>query len=238
MLFGEKMILIIFALIFAVFEWIGEYKANKKLIFLTKPTVMVLLIVWVWTYSDFINLTSVSATFPLVWFLVGLIFCLAGDVFLMLPPERFFMPGLVVFLVGHVFYIFGFGKIVLPAGTYAPAAVLAGLVLVVAITIYQKLIAGMKITGTARMKIPVTIYSIIITLMLISAFNTNFRGEWHYSSAWLVSFGALAFYFSDILNAWVRFRAPIPNGRVFIMITYHLGQIALAAGAVLHFRAM
>ena len=36
--------------------------------------------------------------------LIGLIFCLGGDVFLALPRERMFLFGLVSFLLGHVFY--------------------------------------------------------------------------------------------------------------------------------------
>ena len=37
--------------------------------------------------------------------LMGLIFCLGGDVFLALPQERMFLLGLVSFLLGHVLYV-------------------------------------------------------------------------------------------------------------------------------------
>ena len=40
--------------------------------------------------------------------LIGLIFCLGGDVFLALPQERAFLLGLVSFLLGHVFYVICF----------------------------------------------------------------------------------------------------------------------------------
>jgi len=36
--------------------------------------------------------------------LIGLIFCLGGDVFLALSGKRMFLFGLVSFLLGHVFY--------------------------------------------------------------------------------------------------------------------------------------
>jgi hypothetical protein len=39
------------------------------------------------------------------YLLVGLIFCLMGDVYLALPQKKAFMAGLVAFLVGHVFFI-------------------------------------------------------------------------------------------------------------------------------------
>src|SRR4030042_409737 len=42
------------------------------------------------------------------YLLIGLIFCLVGDVFLALPQKKAFMGGLIAFLFGHVFYIFSF----------------------------------------------------------------------------------------------------------------------------------
>jgi alkenylglycerophosphocholine hydrolase len=36
--------------------------------------------------------------------LIGLVFCLGGDVFLALPREKMFLFGLVSFLLGHVFH--------------------------------------------------------------------------------------------------------------------------------------
>jgi hypothetical protein len=40
--------------------------------------------------------------------LIGLIFCLGGDIFLALPQERMFLFGLVSFLLGHVFFVICF----------------------------------------------------------------------------------------------------------------------------------
>jgi hypothetical protein len=63
----------------------------------------------------------------LLWFGLGLVFSLAGDIFLMLP-SRFFIAGLIAFLLGHVFYIFGFDPIPLPMqwGTLLALAVVLG----------------------------------------------------------------------------------------------------------------
>src|SRR5574340_1118363 len=44
-----------------------------------------------------------------VWFGLGLVFSLIGDVFLMLPPS-YFMAGLGAFLVVHIAYIIGFNQ--------------------------------------------------------------------------------------------------------------------------------
>ncbi|MEJ2025700.1 MAG: lysoplasmalogenase family protein, partial [Deltaproteobacteria bacterium] len=40
--------------------------------------------------------------------LLGLIFCLGGDVCLALPQPRMFLTGLISFLIGHIFYAIGF----------------------------------------------------------------------------------------------------------------------------------
>ncbi len=40
--------------------------------------------------------------------MIGLAFCLGGDVFLALPQQRMFLLGLVSFLLGHVCYVICF----------------------------------------------------------------------------------------------------------------------------------
>jgi len=75
----------------------------------------------------------------------------------------------------------------------------------------------------------------IITVMLLSAMLTLFRGDWKSTPSLVVSTGAILFYFSDLLLAWDRFVTPVRNGRLINMVLYHLGQIALIFGAVLQF---
>jgi hypothetical protein len=45
----------------------------------------------------------------------------------------------------------------------------------------------------------------------------------------------MLFFYSDAILAWIKFVAPIKNGRMMNMITYHLGQIALIAGVLIQF---
>lgn len=223
------MTLLIIVFLFAILEWVSEQKELRWGIHITKPAMMVALIAWVLTYSGMLASESV---FPLLWFVIGLVFCLAGDVFLMLA-ERFFLPGLVAFLVGHVFYIIGFGPILPPHGAYLPAAAIALLIVIVVIIIARKLFQGMNTSGNERMRLPVLAYSVIISIMLYSALTRWLGGAWTTTSAIWVGVGASLFYLSDILNAWRRFVGDFPNARIMVMITYHLGQIALAVGAVL-----
>ena len=90
--------LLIAALVFAALEWYFEYKKNGLGIYLTKPTVMLLLLAWLWLYAGVPDLMLGFETSSILWFVLGLVFCLGGDVFLMLP-ERFFLPGLDIFSI-------------------------------------------------------------------------------------------------------------------------------------------
>ena len=226
------MIILLLVFIIAAIEWISEHKKIQWGIYITKPALMVTLIAWVLTYSQ---LLSRENEFPLMWFVIGLAFCLAGDVFLMWP-DHLFLPGLVAFLLGHILYIIGFWPILPPEGTYLPAAVIALLLIVLGAIIYRKLSQGMSASGNERMRWPVLLYSIVISLMLYAALTRGLREMWTTTSAIWVGVGAALFYLSDILNAWRRFVAEFPNARLMIIMTYHLGQIALAVGMVLHWR--
>ncbi len=229
---------LIFAGLGAVLEWWGEYRKWKLLIYITKPLALSAIILWVVTYSQLPNLLGRAETFPLLWFVVGLFFCLLGDIFLMLPPEKYFAPGLAVFLMGHVFYILGFGTILPPRAAIVPGLLIAGVVLALLSMVYPKLARGLTQLGKNRLKGPVGVYAVIISVMLYAALTTLLRAEWHYFAAWAASLGAVSFYFSDIMNAWTRFVAPIPLDRPKIMITYHLGQILLAVGATMHYLSL
>jgi len=226
--------LLIGALIFAVLEWFFEYKKNKLGIYLTKPTVMLLIIAWTWLFAEVPALMSGFNTSAVIWFIFGLFFCLVGDVFLMLP-ERFFLPGLIMFLLGHICYIIGFGMPIPSPGSEVAAIIIGIILVIVAGWIYVRLASGMRDSGKERMRIPVLFYTIVIVLMLFSALMTLFYREWNMLPSILVSVGAFLFLVSDIMNAWVRFIALIPNYRVWIMSTYHLAQMCLAVGAALHF---
>lgn len=229
--------ILIAVLIFAVLEWFFEYKKNRQGIYLTKPTTMMLLIIWVWFYADVPRLMSGINTSSVIWFIFGLLFCLGGDVFLMLS-ERFFMPGLISFLVGHICYIVGFGMPIPPPGSEMGAMLIAAFLVFVAGWVYVRLAGGMRVSGKEHMRIPVLFYTVVIVLMLFSALMTLFNDGWDLLPSVLVSVGALIFLVSDIMNAWVRFVALIPNHRLWIMSTYHLAQVCIAIGAALHFSSL
>jgi uncharacterized membrane protein YhhN len=144
------------------------------------------------------------------WFVVALVFSLAGDVFLMLPGDLF-VAGLAAFLVGHLAYVGGF----LAAGVSAPA-VLAGLavVAVALLLVGRPLLAGARRKEPA-MVVPVAAYMAVISAMLVTAIGAG---------PGLAVAGAALFYTSDALIGLGRFVRAWPWSPLAVIVTYHLGQ--------------
>jgi uncharacterized membrane protein YhhN len=226
--------LLIAVFVLALLEWIAVALGKKKLEYFAKPATMVLLITWVLAAAY----TTETSSACLTWFVIGLSFSLLGDVFLLLPPERWFMWGLAAFMLGHVAYIIGFSVFSLADKTVILAAILGFIIVVVGVQIFLRLRVGLQISGRDNLIIPVGVYSLVISYMLFSAVYSFLNPDWTTSEAYLVSVGALLFYISDVLNAWERFISPFEKGRLKVMVTYHLGQIALAVGATLHFTGL
>ena len=215
---------LILALIIAILDWIAVTKKWKRIEYFAKPATMLALLAWVGINGGFRG--------PMLWFALGLLFSLGGDVFLMLPREQF-IPGLVSFLIGHVCYLIGFNS----TGVIFNAATLLLLIVVLftGYQVYRRIAAGLHASGKDKLKMPVLIYSIVISLMLYSALTTLIRTDWRIFAALFASTGALLFFISDTTLAFNKFVSPLPNARVITMITYHLGQILIALGAATRF---
>src|SRR3954454_4551267 len=97
---ATTVVLIVAAGVFAGLNWWSQATAWKALEYASKPTVTALLAAAAVTLDP-----RSSAAQP--WFVAALLFSLAGDVFLMLPGDRF-VPGLASFLLAHVLYAVGF----------------------------------------------------------------------------------------------------------------------------------
>jgi uncharacterized membrane protein YhhN len=208
-------------LILAVVDWIAADKKWKIIEYFAKPATMLALLGWMWQ--------STGLGGSMLWFTLGVVFCLAGDVF---------------FLVGHIFYILGLNGVP-PLSNIAGLArflimgkwlAIIGLVILAAYLIwyYPKLAGGLNAQRKSSLKVPVLIYSLIISLMVFSALMTWYRAGWPTIAAASVSLGAVLFFASDSMLAWDRFLKPLPHARLRVMSTYHLGQIGIILGAMLY----
>jgi uncharacterized membrane protein YhhN len=214
------------ALGFAALEALALRNNNPRLEYVAKPAVMVALFLWLWT--------SVGLQGALLWFGLGIMFSLAGDVLLMISLDRLFLPGLAAFLCAHATYIIGFN-------TPPPALSVWGIILAVivglsGVRLLRRIVAPLPAQGQSRLRIPILIYGSVISLMLLSAMIKLTDTSWDAAAALLAALGAFLFYLSDIILAWIKFIAPLQNGRIYNILTYHLGQIALIAGVVWQFQ--
>jgi uncharacterized membrane protein YhhN len=152
--------------------------------------------------------------------LIGLIFCLGGDVFLALPRERMFLFGLVSFLLGHVFYVGCFFYLVdVSHWTWIGA----GIGLVAGGAVFFRLRPHL-----GSMLIPVMAYIVVITVMLVGAWTVLGDSGVDFLGRLLVFSGAVSFYVSDLFVARDRFLKMEFKNRLFGLPLYYFGQFLLA----------
>lgn len=150
---------------------------------------------------------------------LGLAASLIGDIWLMLPRDRFIL-GLASFALAQFCYIAAFGGTLStcpPVWTYLP---------------YLAYAAGMNTLlwrHAGAMRLPVVVYALLLVSMAWAAgARWLAQGTTPALQGWL---GALLFLTSDSLPAWNRFRKPIPNGAAWVLATYYLGQGLIALSA-------
>ena len=199
------------AALFAIFDWFAVARRNKPLEYVAKPAVMVALIVAAVTLTPELDVRRWA-------FVVALAFSLAGDVFLMVPGDRF-VAGVGSFFLAHLAYIVG-----LRTGDPSTTALLVGTAAVVAFAA----VAGRRILLAVReteprFATPIAAYIAVISVMVASALATREP---------LAAIGAVVFMASDTLIAWNRFVQPLAWAPVTIMVTYHAGQALLVASLI------
>lgn len=209
----------------ALLDWSALWFKKPQINYISKPAVLVTLILWFTSQGGW--------ELAPVWFGLALAFSLFGDIILLLP-DRFFIFGLGAFLLAHVSYILGFSP-ESPAATL-PFIVLGLLILSVGSLLYNTVRRAIESSPVhAKLKNPVLVYSIALSMMFFSAALTLAEPEWTAPAAVLAAVGGMLFFSSDSLLSYNRFVHPVPNGQLFVRIMYHLGQVALTAGVLFHF---
>lgn len=209
---GAAFLLLALAFVAAAANWIAVHLERKLLEYVAKPLTMVLLIAA--TLALDVNDPAVRT-----WFVVALAFCLAGDVFLMIPKDLFVF-GLAAFLVGHIAYIVGMHVDGVEAQQFFVGIVVVMVTLAVIGTIVLR---GVRAGPDAKLAGPVVAYMFVISAMVASAIGVG---------AFAGMIGATLFYISDALIAWNRFVKETRYARVAIMVTYHLAQFGLVISVV------
>jgi len=193
----------------------AEYRGPRWQVYLFKPlTTTLLLLLATLSYSAHGPRYQLGVA-------LGLACSLLGDVFLMLPRDRF-VPGLASFLLAHLAYVAAFASGV-PLGT-APALVLPLLAAATALL-------WLLWPGLGRLRLPVLLYTATILLMVWLAWGRSWALAGPGSA--LAAAGATLFMTSDALLAMNRFHRPFGSAQALIMTTYVAAQtmICLSVGA-------
>ena len=213
------------ALIFALLESIAVSRNLQRLEYIAKPAVMVFLFLWLFTTTGLQG--------NALWFALGVVFSLVGDVLLMIPLDRLFPFGLVAFLFAHLFYVTGFRDALTFTNVWS--LILLVIIAINVSRLIRRIVGAMRIKGEDKLVLPVIVYGAVISVMLYAAMSTIYDQEWKTGAAFFVSLGALLFCASDAILASMKFVSPIKNGRVWNIALYHLGQIGLIAGVITQF---
>ena len=203
-------VLLVVAMIFSIGDWWAVQVSKKSLEYLCKPLATVAFLGIAIAIAD-------AESVPQTWRIIAFVFCLLGDVFLMLPRDAF-VPGLASFAIAQIcFAISLFNEDV------TTLRLLIGLAIIVPATLIlaRRFIRHISASGHKELVAPVMVYMVVIATMAVSAI----AGGTAIGIA-----GAVVFMLSDSLIAEQRFvkeRAWQPVG---IMVTYHAALAGLALG--------
>ncbi|HXG28056.1 MAG TPA: lysoplasmalogenase [Nevskiales bacterium] len=188
---------------------LGKYR-SPALLYFFKPLTIGLIILLAW-------LTGSAQPDRYFWLiLAGLAFSAAGDVFLMLPRDRF-VPGLVSFLIAHLLYIAAFS---------APAGLLSAPLLALPYLAAAGGLLLVLLPKTGRLALPVGVYAAALAAM-----------GWQAASRWdalqdtaslCAMLGAILFLVSDGVLAINRFVRPFRAAELLLLSTYFAAQTLIA----------
>ncbi|HSO94832.1 MAG TPA: lysoplasmalogenase [Acidimicrobiia bacterium] len=198
-------------------DWVAVAISSTRLEYLFKPAATAALV-------------GVAATIDAAhgdtraWFVAGLVLCLAGDVFLMLPARQdrsdAFVPGLGSFLLAQLAFTVGFSLHGGSTGEYVLGGVL---VTAAAGPLAVRFIRALLRSRRATLVGPVVAYLLAIAAMATAAIGA--------ANAWGIT-GAVLFLASDSLIAETRFVAERRGVPVAIMVTYHLALVGLVVSLI------
>lgn len=151
--------------------------------------------------------------------LAGLACSFVGDVLLIAESERMFLGGLSAFLLAHTAYVAAF----VTRGVSFRWMVIAALPMIAIATAITLWLAPHT---PPALTLPVTLYTIVISGMVITAFGTRGSG-----APALILVGALSFFLSDLSVASLRLLHTEFPAYVWGLPLYYAGQVCLALSA-------
>ncbi len=147
--------------------------------------------------------------------LIGLGFCLLGDILLLY--EAYFIFGLIAFLIAHILFLLGFNS--MGGFKIYPTPLVA--LSTIGIVFYYFLFNSL-----GELKIPVLAYIVIIVLM--SWQGVNRRLLFNQSKYSFIAFAVILFMLSDSILAWAKFKFSFPYSGLLVLLTYWMSIFLIA----------
>ena len=205
---STALFLLVLAAAFSFLNWYSVGKRIASLEYVSKPAATIAFLLTVATFD-------VTHNAPWGWRIAAFAFCIAGDVFLMLPKDAF-IPGLASFAIAQVLFTVSFAT-----GETTASRVINGLLVAVplATILARRFVTAIRTSGHAELVVPVCVYMVVISAMAVGAIGSG--------NAVAIG-GALIFMASDSLIAETRFVKERAWHSVGIMVTYHVALTGLA----------
>lgn len=202
----------------------GMYMNSPWLEGITKPLLMVVMIIY------FVSSVNTISSALKKWIMAALAFSWLGDVLLMFQQDKpiFFLLGLSAFLIAHIFYILFFHKVRVNEQVKSRWWLLA------IVTVYYAALITLLYPHLADMKVPVPVYGIVISFMLLLAMHMLFIKN--SKAGQLMMTGAVLFILSDSILAINKFYQPFEAAGLLIMLTYGIAQLLITKGAIVYIR--
>lgn len=218
--------LLVFALFF-VLDLAAVWMGHEAMRVFSKPVLMPALAGYVFV------VTRASSSFQRL-LLMALFFAWAGDILLMFQEDNdstFFLLGLSAFLIAHIYYIGLFHRIrtkenVRDRWWWLPL-----------IAAYYAVLIAMLYPHLGGMKIPVLIYGLVISFMLLQAMHMLYVKKIR-TAGQFMAMGAALFILSDSILAINKFYSPFAEAGMAIMFTYGLAQVLIVTGAVRYIQSV
>ncbi|MFT5713953.1 MAG: putative membrane protein YhhN [Flavobacterium sp.] len=191
---------------------------QEQIAWFMKPFLIPLLLLGVIFYRNF------PSKKLLLW---ALTFSWIGDIILLFADrdEMYFISGLIAFLISHVVYIITFSRQLKIRNRKNKAVFWIG---VTAIIVYLLTMLAVLLPSLGDLKIPVFVYALVISTMLLFAFKGFLI--WEEPANWYILLGAIIFVSSDSILAFDKFYTPIMQGSFLIMVTYLIAQYLIVKG--------
>ncbi|MCS6935564.1 MAG: lysoplasmalogenase [Chitinophagales bacterium] len=229
----------VFYFMVGAIEVTGEVLRNEVLCVTTKPLLMITLFIYYIT-----SIGKIDGKDKLM--LTAIAFSWVGDVALMFASSplsetspsvipkhpNFFLLGLSGFLITQILYCILFTKVSYrkPPILKSKPWVAAPLLIFTCLFLYILLPAIYRNEAIKPILIPVLIYALVISLMVLMAINRY--GRVNHRSFLAVLTGAVMFMCSDSIIAYSRFISYFNASGVYIMVLYIIAQYLITSGII------